>query len=149
VWCSTKSNSIWRWGSCCLHEFSLSNNYMFSLRTTTCDALIVPSDYTQWRCRSLQLLFSLVVWRTKSISVFVNMYFLVTNVCMSSKPILWYLNMFSIGWHSFKCCINLLTRENRRNSVVFWLIKCNRAIHNLYGLKLFTYLRLKIPFVIK
>jgi len=29
----------------CLHKFSLSNNYMSSLRTTTCDALIVPSDY--------------------------------------------------------------------------------------------------------
>jgi len=40
---STKSNSIWGWGSCCLHKFSLSNDYMFSLRTTTCDALIVPS----------------------------------------------------------------------------------------------------------
>jgi len=26
------------------HKFSLSNNYMSSLRTTTCDALIVPSD---------------------------------------------------------------------------------------------------------
>ena len=25
------------------HEFSLSNNYMSSLRTTACDALIVPS----------------------------------------------------------------------------------------------------------
>jgi len=32
-----KSNSNWRWGSRCLHEFSL--------RTTTCDALIVPSEY--------------------------------------------------------------------------------------------------------
>ena len=41
---STKSNSIWGWGSCCLHKFPLSNNYMSSLRTTTCDALIVPSD---------------------------------------------------------------------------------------------------------
>jgi len=26
-----------------LNKFSLSNNYMSSLRTTTCDALIVPS----------------------------------------------------------------------------------------------------------
>jgi len=30
--------------SVCLHKFSLSNNYMSSLRTTACDALIVPSD---------------------------------------------------------------------------------------------------------
>jgi len=44
VWYSTKSNSIWGWGSCCLHEFSLSNNYMSSLRATTCDTLIVPSE---------------------------------------------------------------------------------------------------------
>jgi len=33
----------------CLHKFSMSNNYMSSLRTTTCDALIVPSDYTKYR----------------------------------------------------------------------------------------------------
>ena len=45
---STKSNSIWRLGSSYLYEFSLSNNYMFSLRTTTCDALIVPSVYTSY-----------------------------------------------------------------------------------------------------
>jgi len=34
---STKSNSIWGWGSSCLHKFSLSSNYMYmsSLRTTT------------------------------------------------------------------------------------------------------------------
>ena len=42
----TKSNSIWGWRSRCLHKFSLSNNYMSSLRTTTYDALIVPSDNT-------------------------------------------------------------------------------------------------------
>jgi len=31
--------------SVCLHKFSLSNNYMSSLRTTACDALIVPSGF--------------------------------------------------------------------------------------------------------
>ena len=35
--------SIWGLGSRYLYEFLLSNNYMSSLRTTTCDALIVPS----------------------------------------------------------------------------------------------------------
>ena len=35
--------SILGLGSNYLNEFSLSNNYMSSLRTTTCDALIVPS----------------------------------------------------------------------------------------------------------
>ena len=34
-----KSNSIWGWESHCLHKFSLSNNYMSSLRTTTCVTL--------------------------------------------------------------------------------------------------------------
>ena len=29
----------------CLHKFSLSYSYMSSLRTTTYDALIVPSEY--------------------------------------------------------------------------------------------------------
>ena len=43
---TTKSNAISGLGSRYLYEFSLSNNYMYmsSLRTATCDALIVPSD---------------------------------------------------------------------------------------------------------
>ena len=40
---SLKSNSIWGWGSRCLHTFSFCTNYM--LRATTCDALIVLSDF--------------------------------------------------------------------------------------------------------
>jgi len=40
----SKSNSISIWGSRCLHKFSLSNNWMTSLGTTTCDATFVPSD---------------------------------------------------------------------------------------------------------
>jgi len=51
-----KSNSIWGWGSCCLHEFSLSNNYLFSLRTTTCDTLIVPSEIIYFEKRKVQVL---------------------------------------------------------------------------------------------
>jgi len=44
---STKSNAISGLGSRYLYEFSLSNNYMSSLRTATCDALIVPSGDAQ------------------------------------------------------------------------------------------------------
>ena len=36
---------IWGCGSRYLYEFSLSNNYMSLMRTTTCDSLIVPSVY--------------------------------------------------------------------------------------------------------
>ena len=31
-------------GHAVIHKFSMSNNYMSSLRTTTCDALFVPSE---------------------------------------------------------------------------------------------------------
>ena len=47
-----KSNSIGGLGSRYLYEFSLSNNYMSSLRTTTCDALIVPSDASSVQIKS-------------------------------------------------------------------------------------------------
>ena len=40
-------NLIWELGSRYLYEFSLSNNYVPSLRTTTYDALIVPSVTTK------------------------------------------------------------------------------------------------------
>jgi len=44
----SKSNLISRWGSRCLHKFSLSNNYMTSLRTTTCDASFAPREDHIW-----------------------------------------------------------------------------------------------------
>jgi len=44
IWFSSKSNSISIWGSRYLDKFSLSNNYMTSFKTTTCDASCVPSD---------------------------------------------------------------------------------------------------------
>jgi len=45
-WCSTKSNSIWEWGSCSLHEFSLSNNYTVFVENHS----LWRFDSTQWRC---------------------------------------------------------------------------------------------------
>jgi len=41
---STKSNSIWRWGLCCLHEFSLSNNYTVFVENHN----LWRFDCTQW-----------------------------------------------------------------------------------------------------
>jgi len=41
---STKSNSIWGWGSWCLHEFSLSNNYTVFVENHS----LWRFDCTQW-----------------------------------------------------------------------------------------------------
>jgi len=71
---STKSNSIWGWGLCCLHKFLLSNNYTSLLRTTTCDALIVPSEYA-----AVQTLSS----RTRSMLISLS-----TSAMMMSIPLL-------------------------------------------------------------
>jgi len=41
---TSKYNYIWGWGLRYLHKFSLSSNYMTSLRTTTSNASFEPSD---------------------------------------------------------------------------------------------------------
>jgi len=73
VWCSTKSNSIWGWESCCLQEFLLSNNYMSSSRTTTCDALIVHSGFRQedfWKLHFENLIFDPVTYLCNQLKQF-------------------------------------------------------------------------------
>jgi len=66
---STKWNSIWGCESRYLYEFSLSNNSMSSLRTTTCDALIVPrlsEDCVIKRLSFRYVLLPYLLWRDET-----------------------------------------------------------------------------------
>ena len=144
MWCSSKSNSIWEWESCFLCEFSLSNNYMSSLRTTACDALIVPSDF------STHLIIALFIYGCNITSSFVVKKLLLCTHCwrnIHTYNILYNNNaIFEFQWRSLETmlCWYPLTEDHGATYVMMFstrtttgLVLCAKCwVIGLYDCKL-------------